>query len=48
MRVEGCQHALDGVADQILFAHLLNIIFTHSLENITKQRQLAIGFLIRG
>ena len=43
MRVEGGEHAVDGVLDQLLVRRFLDIVGADLLEDVAEQPQLLVG-----
>jgi hypothetical protein len=43
MRVERIQHAVDRRLDELLIAHLLDILRADPLEHVAEQVELAVG-----
>ena len=43
MGVQGGKHALNGILDQLLVGHFLDVVGPHPFENITEELQLTLG-----
>ncbi len=48
MGIERTQHAVDRRFDQLLVGHRLDVIGAHTLEHLTEQIELPVGFGIGG
>ncbi len=48
MRIKRGQHAGDRGLDQLAVLYLVDIAFTHPLEDVAKQAKLTIGIVLAG
>ena len=44
MGVEGREHALNGIFDQLFVGHVFDVIGAHAFKDIAEKLQLAVGF----